>query len=1136
MQLAQLIESLKRRRMIFIALRGASILIAVAAALLFIIGLAAYKFDAGSLVIVFLRIFSLLTVSGVAWYYLIRPLTKKIADTQLARLVEERHEGLNERLVSAIEFSTNAEAHKFSPAILDKLKEDAEKHVGQVNLNNVYPRKQMQLFGGGAIAALMLFITALLFGPESIQQGILRVVTPNGLASASNKFDIKVMPGTAKVPKGTDQRITASLINFKNQSVTIFYRDASKKDDQWIGKPMEPAKRENDFLFFILNIQEHTEYYIESNGFKTETYKLTVVDLPYVKRIDQTQFAPSYTGIPPKTIEDAPDIAALSGTNIRITAKLSGRVKSAVIVIADGRRIPMHNAGESATDDFAGDIPVTKESTYHIELTSFDGETYNGSNEYNISILEDREPTVIFEKPGRDTKATSVEEVQLLAKAEDDYGVKSIDLFYSVNGGEERKVELMKIRGESAKTLSGAHTFFLEEFKLQPGDLISYYARAGDATRQATSDIYFIEIKPFEKDIKQGQASEGGGAGGQQQSLTRRQKEIIAATFRINKEEAFYKDVEKNENYNTVTISQEKLRDDTQTMIDRIKRRLGAAINQQSDFGKVIQHLEEAAKLMEPAATELKARKSKTAIPLEQKALQQLMRADAVFREMTVAMNNDSQGQSNSQAEELADLFELELDKMKNQYETLKREQQNQSQQQDDATKRKLEDLARRMQRELEQQGQNQQSPRNQSSGGGGSQRRQQQMIEEAQKAARELERLSRERRDPSLQEAANQMKQAAEEMQRAQNAEQNNKSQESQVRNNRAMQQLNEALRKVNRSQQSQGAQSVEDLKRSAEDAARQQREIGKEVEKLAGQQRSGKQPSEESKQNLADRKQNLADQLKNLEGNIDQIGRGMSQEQQKATDKLKEAVGSLRRNRVADKVESTKRMIEQNQFGAAQEGDKNIQQNIDQVAEQLQQAARDSQQRSPGNETEEALDRANRLADNLESMRRRMNGGRSQQSPQPGGGGRPGPIRGGQQDRAQSGNPANSANPNSANSESSRQSSSEMRQYLKDAEELKRSLASNRDLTKQLDNAIKVLSQMSNANVPDDTTTAALLKSQVIDPLRAIELELSKRLQAKLGKSNLRQADEGAPPERYKKLVDEYYKRLSAKPIRRQ
>ncbi|MGH9800698.1 MAG: hypothetical protein ACRD82_10060, partial [Blastocatellia bacterium] len=63
------------------------------------------------------------------------------------------------------------------------------------------------------------------------------------------------------------------------------------------------------------------------------------------------------------------------------------------------------------------------------------------------------------------------------------------------------------------------------------------------------------------------------------------------------------------------------------------------------------------------------------------------------------------------------------------------------------------------------------------------------------------------------------------------------------------------------------------------------------------------------------------------------------------------------------------------------------------------------------------------------------------------------------------------------------------------------------------------------------DDMQTALLLKDQVVEPLRSIEMELSKRVQAKLGINRLRLGDEGAAPAGYRKLVDEYYKRLSSR-----
>ena len=52
---------------------------------------------------------------------------------------------------------------------------------------------------------------------------------------------------------------------------------------------MEPAKNNNEFQFFIFNIQEDTEYWVESNSVKSGVFKPHGRRLPYVKRIDQTQ-------------------------------------------------------------------------------------------------------------------------------------------------------------------------------------------------------------------------------------------------------------------------------------------------------------------------------------------------------------------------------------------------------------------------------------------------------------------------------------------------------------------------------------------------------------------------------------------------------------------------------------------------------------------------------------------------------------------------------------------------------------------------------------------------------------------------------------------------------------------------------
>ena len=79
------------------------------------------------------------------------------------------------------------------------------------------------------------------------------------------------------------------------------------------------------------------------------------------------------------------------------------------------------------------------------------------------------------------------------------------------------------------------------------------------------------------------------------------------------------------------------------------------------------------------------------------------------------------------------------------------------------------------------------------------------------------------------------------------------------------------------------------------------------------------------------------------------------------------------------------------------------------------------------------------------------------------------------------------------------------------------------------RLDEVIEELKQLADGKMEGDAATASLLKSEVVDPLRELELELSRALQQQSGRTNLRLRDEGAAPEKYRKAVEEYYRRLS-------
>jgi hypothetical protein len=1177
--LQDLLRRARSRRQLLLTLRGVAISLGVVAALLLLTGWAAHRYRYNGSALLTLRIGALLMVLATLYFALLRPLLKRISDARLARLIEEHSPGAEDRLVTAVEYSNNES--RISPALMSRLYQDANSTSAMLDVRNVIRRSRLMMYGGAALASLLIFAGVLKWGPKEISQGVAQLVTPTTLAASPNAMSIKVKPGTARVPKGSDQDIIATLVNFDSQQVTIFARPLGSKDD-FQGQTMEPAKAKTDFRFSIFNIQDSMEYFVESNTVRSEVFKLNVVDLPYVKQLDLSLNFPAFTNLPTKTVEDGGDIAALKGTVATITAKLSGKVRAARIVFPDGKKSEMQLQGS----DFVGQLTVANDTSYYIELISVDGEAYRGSNEYDVSVLSDQPPVISFDKPGRDKKATNLEEVFTQARAEDDFGVVSMDLHFTVNGGEEKTVNLQQLTRESARSLTGAYTFFLEEYNLKPGDFISYFAKARDASNESTSDIYFIEVKPFEMEFKQSQQGGGGqGQGGDQDqnALSRRQKDLIAATHRLIREGDKYTEQERKDGYEAVAAGQEKLRTDTLEFLDRMGRRLGDVDDGQKQVAEMAEHLRQAAKEMEGAPPPLRKEAGKDALPPEQRALQRLLAADAIFREVQVAFGNQSNGGGSGgerEQQELAGLFELELDKMKNQYETVQRGQQQQAQREKSEAERRLEELARRQQQALEEQRRRQQGAAN---GSSSNQRQQQELIDETRKAARELERLSRERRDAQMQQLAQQLNQTADEMQKAQANSRNNSS-ESVAQNERALERLQQAQQRLQqmggasgqRGGQSGAAgrqQQISDLRQRAAQAASRQREIAKDMENLArrGGQNAQDENSKKTREQLAERKDTLADSVNSLQQDLEQSAQAMaggSQGQQRAARQLKDAADSLGRDRVADRIREGKQSLNGGQQGGARTDERAIERSLNNLSERLQ-AAEQSARGPNGSSAEENLDRTRQLADNLDSLRRAMderasrrNGqqqgnqqgqqqgqqqgnqqgqqqgkeGQQGQSGQQGSqsGQQDGRQQGGSQDGGQSQGGRERGGTNRQGSMGgdwgdNRQLPAEIRERLREAQDLRREWGASGLGAGRLDEVIEELKRLADGKMEGDAATAALLKADVVEPLRQLELELSRQLQQQSGRTNLRLRDEGAAPEKYRRAVEEYYRRLS-------
>jgi hypothetical protein len=1148
-EILRAIRQVRNRWRLRVALRGVAVLLAAALGTLVLSawGLEVYRFTPAAIII--FRVLTYAALIGFGWWFCIRPVLRRISDDQVALYLEEHEPSLQAAVLSAVEEARKGDrvaAFDHSPELVHKLIESAVEKIRDVDMGRAVEHRKIQgssgWLGAAAVVALLLFM----FGPAYLRHGLVALL-PMGSAEAASPYLIDLLPGDVTVARGADQEITAQLQGFETDEVTLFMRSDSNAPFERL--PLIPLEDQGLFEVLLFDVQDTTDYFVEALGVQSSTFTLNVVDLPYVERLQHEYFFPAYTGLEPQVIEDGGDIAVLVGTEVRLRAiptmpTTGGRMvldeedQTELVVEPDGSLI--------------GGFVVDKDGFYRIDLQSSEGEMVTASPQYTIDVLTDQPPSVMFLNPGRDTTASAVEELFVEARADDDFGLRSLDLVYSVNGGSEETVRLYSGSQDALKEVSAGHTFFLEDLELEPGDFVSYYARATDRnlaqeTRDIKSDLYFVQIRSFSRDFRaaQSQGGGGGGAGGaggaDPRALSEAQKEIVSGTFNVVRDREISSDEEYQENVVFLTLAQGRLREQVETLLRRMNSRVMPADPAFRSIGEI---LPQAADAMREAEDELQDQDADGALPPEQRALQFLQRAEEAYEEVMVQMGGGGGGGGgggNQAAEDLADLFELELDKLQNQYETMQRGEQQQADNTVDELMERLRELARRQEREAERQ---RMRSRGQQSAQGSGTAAQRELAEEAEEAARRLERLAREQNSPQMMDASRRLREAADAMRRAAANNDNLGFAEAGA----ALDRLREVQDRLQQEQTNRLQRDIEEALGRANRLADEEREVANDVNGLPG---LSDEVRTERQQALMERKDAMEAEVADLERQIDSTSAEFRREERRASQSLQDAANSIRDNKLKEKIRYTKGVIRSRASDTAKAFEDQITNDIEDLREHLR-AASDAVGDTEGDSMTQALDRTRDLMRGLESLEQRMWQGDQAEEGQQGQGGEQGQDDqqgqqggGGQQSGDQlgtadgepgigdtlggvySGGGYGNRRPIEFDPDDIRQWQREFRQRLGEAQDIRRLLQDEQFSAADLDEIIRQMQELDDTRVYQDSEEIARLQTYLREELKRFEYRLRREVDVENEDLFLASSDDVPPG--FRDMIEEYYRALS-------
>ena len=577
----------------------------------------------------------------------------------------------------------------------DLVVERGSRQLGAAGPADIIPPQSLRAGVWTAAAGAVFLLSALtMSAPALMRAGDVARVT-----FFPGAIHVEVLPGNVRLAAGTPLRVRTVVRGGEKSlsQVSPVLTMVSHGERQSV--VMTPAGEA--FEYSIPAIDRTFSYSVSAGTARSADYTVTALYPPRVTRIDLSYVYPSFSGLAPREEHDGGDIYAPAGTRVRVRIHADKPVTRGELTFGRGPAVAVRAVAEGVVE---ADVVLATDDSYRVQLADRDSLQSRGESEYFIRLMNDRPPDVRILRPSSDQQVTPLEEIVVEARADDDYGIDAFDLVYAVGGGAERTLSFKRVTGTPVERV-GTTLLSAEELGVKPGDVISYYARARDVGRgkrstQATSDIFFLEVKPFSEEFVSAQSQAGGQGEAQIDGLVEAQKQIIASTWNIERRSPAGRSAE---DIKTVAEAQAALKARAQQVSSRGSRRFGSmpqSVAQGPQPVPLSDPIAAAILAMDKAVEQLQTDRTKDALPHEMAALNGLLQAQAEVRRREVARQqaNGSGNSGNRVGQDMSALFDKELQRQQQtNYETKPSvEARADRAESDDSVLDRIRDLARR--------------------------------------------------------------------------------------------------------------------------------------------------------------------------------------------------------------------------------------------------------------------------------------------------------------------------------------------------------------------------------------------------------------------------------------------------------
>lgn len=300
-----------------------------------------------------------LVIVPTAWIFftgVVRPLFRRLGNTQVARRIERFLPGIHNRLVSCVDLAEDRRPRGYSPEFYRRLLSEAIERIRSFNPATVVDRHSVRRAALALGATATLFVVCWILLADRLPTAMARIFQPWADIPPATGVEFTVKPGDAKLLRGDEMVFAAHVTKGRPQDMRI--EILPDEGDETIWHDLQDHG-ENEWSRSFAGLEKSFAYRIHGGGTWSKKHRITLVDRPKLVDVQAVLHYPEYFELGEEGIlpQATTDVTGPETSGVEVRVETEGDVAEAEIQLLDAawEKIPVADREERVW--FEGQVP-----------------------------------------------------------------------------------------------------------------------------------------------------------------------------------------------------------------------------------------------------------------------------------------------------------------------------------------------------------------------------------------------------------------------------------------------------------------------------------------------------------------------------------------------------------------------------------------------------------------------------------------------------------------------------------------------------------------------------------------------------------------------------------------------------------